>query len=289
MKKTILTAILSIILCLTFILTTSARISEGKDYSLVTPASAAYPDDGIKLTDGIYGTIPDGSNNYYSSGAYVGFNKENADSDGNFSLILDLGESYDGLTEFTVGYLNETDAGISAPKSVRFAISGERNGEYTDLGSIDTHIEFTSAGETHAKTLTVDAVSGRYVKVTITPEDYSASKGETTTTAWTFIDEIAVNTSSTSGDDSNSVDSSDDSDGLGDSDTSNGSGTITDNSEASQDTSLIPDNSADVSDDLGDTPQTGDTSSFLGFALLAVSALATLSVMLIPRFKKSKF
>ena len=87
MRKTVALAIL--VLILIFALSVGAEenvVSYGKQYSLLTPASDAYPDNGSKLTDGIFGTLPDGKNNYYSSGAYIGFNQVNADESGNFGV-----------------------------------------------------------------------------------------------------------------------------------------------------------------------------------------------------------
>ncbi len=196
MKKLIATAF-ALLLVFAFLITPSAEGSEvsyGKSYSIITPASDAYPDDGIKLTDGIFGTVPDGKNNYYSSGAYVGFNQVDVDENGNFVIILDLGRSYDDLSAFTVGFLNETSVGIYAPKSVSFAISDERNGEYSDIGKLET-AKGTENGlsEAFAMTLAAEDVEGRFVRVTIEHlGEYTDENGENKTAGWTFIDEISV-------------------------------------------------------------------------------------------------
>ena len=169
-------------------------ISYSAEYELITPASEAYPDDGVKLTDGIFGTIPDGSNNYYSSGAYVGFNQTSVNEEGNFVIIIDLGENYDDITGVTVGYLNETDAGIYAPQSMTFSISDQRNGAYTELGSVQTAKSVDSGvSETFATTFAIDHHSGRYIQIEIKHlGTFTNSSGEEKTAGWTFIDEISV-------------------------------------------------------------------------------------------------
>ena len=77
MKKSlvILLSLLIVSLLAGRALAEGSEISYGKSYTLITPASAAYPDNSAKLTDGIFGTLPDGSTSYYSSPSYVGFNQ----------------------------------------------------------------------------------------------------------------------------------------------------------------------------------------------------------------------
>ncbi len=203
MKK-LLALTFSVLLIFTLLLYPSAEGSEvsyGKSYSLITPASSAYPDDGIKLTDGIYGTVPDGKNNYYSSAAYVGFNQNDVDENGNFVIILDLGRKYTDLSAFTVGFLNETDVGIYAPKSVSFALSDERNGEYNEIGTLDT-AKSTSGGfsETFAMTLAAEDAEGRFVRVTVKHlGSFTDESGAEQKAGWVFIDEISAYSSGNSG------------------------------------------------------------------------------------------
>lgn len=203
MKK-LLALTFSVLLLFTLLLYPAAEGSEvsyGKGYSLITPASSAYPDDGIKLTDGIYGTVPDGKNNYYSSAAYVGFNQNEVDENGNFVIILDLGRKYTDLSAFTVGFLNETDVGIYAPKSVSFALSDERNGEYNEIGTLDT-AKSTSGGlsETFAMTLAADDAEGRFVRVTVEHlGSFTDENGAEQKSGWVFIDEISAYSSGNSG------------------------------------------------------------------------------------------
>ncbi len=196
MKRTIF-ILLAAVLAVAFALPTLAdgsEISYGKGYTLITPASAAYPDDSKKLTDGIFGSLPDGSSSYYASGAYVGFNQVDVDDDGNFVIILDLGKEYSDISAVTIGFLNETSAGIYAPKSVGFALSNDRNGEYSELGRLDT-AKPTASGlsETFAMTLATEDAIGRYLRVTIEHlGEFTDENGEIKTAGWTFIDEISV-------------------------------------------------------------------------------------------------
>jgi len=200
MKK-LITFALAIMLALSVMLFASAEeteISYGKTYTLVTPASEGYPDDGIKLTDGVFGTIPDGANGYFSSGAYVGFNQNDVDDDGNFVIMLDLGRVYDDLSGFGIGFLNETSVGIFAPKSVTFAVSDTTDGTFTDVGTLDT-AQSTADGvsETHFELLE-ETASGRFVRISIEHlGEYTNDNGETKSVGWTFIDEISVFSGST--------------------------------------------------------------------------------------------
>lgn len=257
MKKSI-TFLLCLLLTFAFALSAFAEteeISLGKTYSLVTPASEAYPDDGKKLTDGDYGRHLEDTDGYYASGAYVGFNKENINENGKFSVIIDLGEVHEDITELTVGYLSETAVGIHAPKSVAFSASNERNGSYHLLGELETTPEDTTVAATYAKTLKTETSSGRYILVTITPAGYTDKNDTASIAPWTFIDEISIHSEKTS-----EGDTSDTSDPSDTSDTSN------ENSE---------ENNPTTEDETDKTPQTGDDSlSIFAFVLLALASIA---------------
>ncbi len=170
-----------------------AEISRGCEYSLITPASRAYPDNMEKLTDGGYGSLTENSEGYYASPAYVGFERSDVDEKGNFVVIVDLGEISQDITSVSVGYLNERVYGIYAPRSIEFAISDTRNGEYNHLGILYSDIETESeiAGPM-AKSLSLNNAKGRFLRVTITPDEYQNESGEKEIAKWTFIDEIAV-------------------------------------------------------------------------------------------------
>ena len=176
----------------------SALLSDGKTYTLVTPASAAYPDDdSFKLTDGIKGELTDG--NYYKSAAYIGFSQASKDENGDFVIILDLGSDYDNIGSFSLSYLNETDVGIYAPQSYTVYIADEAEGTYTLVGSAvineskEAGVALTGSSEITAP----EDVSGQYVKFVIHHLEPFDSNGTTVTAGWTFIDEIGVYSSDT--------------------------------------------------------------------------------------------
>lgn len=172
-------------------------LSQNKPYKLQTPASAGYPDDGCKLTDGRYGTpVQTGSRCFfYRDPAYIGFPAENADENGNFVLLLDLGEPFSDLTSFELGYLNETDAGIYAPLAVTFAVADEEDGEFLTIGTVSLS-EPTAAGSQNADLAVFTPetpVSARFVRCTITPRtEYEDGTGKTVPARWTFLDELVV-------------------------------------------------------------------------------------------------
>lgn len=281
MKKIIALAILVLMLMpFTLVNAEETEISYGKQYDIITPASEAYPDSGSKLTDGIYGTVADGKTNYYSSGAYVGFNQVDADESGNFVVILDLGESYNDISAFTVGFLNETSVGIYAPKSVKFEIANERNGEYFEVGELSTE-KPTSDGlsETYASTLVTDDISGRFVKVTIKHlGEFADENGETKNAGWTFIDEIAVHSSGNSNVGDESENSSD-----------------SEPSESVPESQPEPDESSEQSEESAESseiapPNAGDSSGgIFGFALLAISAFSMMAALFIKKRNSEQF
>lgn len=226
----------------------ATKVSKGAEYSLVTPASEGYPDDGKKLTDGNHGTHKEGVDGYYAGGDYVGFNKAQLNSDNNFVIIVDLGKAYDNLTEFTLGYLNETAVGITAPQSVVFSVSSERNGEYKKVGEAETTPSNPDVSATYAKTVTSNPVSGRFVRVEIKPHGYTDDAGQFVAVPWTFIDEVSVG--------------------------ANGSADNT------------PDASTPTEDQPDNSPQLGDSNVMISFLLLAVAAFTMMLALF--SFKKHR-
>lgn len=198
MKKTFLCLVLLSALLFSGSSVSAAQIflSQNKPYGLMTPASAGYPDDGKKLTDGRFGTpVPTGTRSfYYRDPAYVGFRIENADENGNFVILLDLGERFSDLSSFALGYLNEPDAGIFAPLAVTFEISDGETGHFTTLGTVSLS-EPTAKG-CHTADLAVfipeAPVSARFVRCVITPRTGYGDNGKTVPTRWTFVDELVV-------------------------------------------------------------------------------------------------
>lgn len=171
----------------------SALLSRGKEYTLITPASAAYADDeSFKLTDGVKGEQTEGY--YYKSGAFVGFNQTNKDENGDFVIILDLGSERTNLKAFVINYLAETEAGIYAPEKLTVYVSGEFDGDYTPAGLV-TIDETTEMGTSLTGTATVSTAGdtpGRFVKFVIHHKEPFEDGGTTISAGWTFLDEIEV-------------------------------------------------------------------------------------------------
>ncbi len=168
-------------------------VSEGKAYTLSVNPSAAYPDDGKKLTDGATATLTDKT--YHKSGAYVGINRSSLDESGKIDIVVDLGKTYDELTGFALSYDVEPDAGIYAPESVMIMVSDSADGIYTSVGTVQT-TEPAASGTVKtgvAEYKPDKAVSGRYVRFTVQhPLSASADDGTEITAGWIFIDEITV-------------------------------------------------------------------------------------------------
>ena len=253
-------------------------ISHAKHYDLITPASAAYPDDGKLLVDGIFGTKPDGGSGYYSSGAYIGFNQSDVNSAGNFVILLDLGRNYEDISGFTVGFLNEIGVGIYAPKSVTFSVCDERNGEYESIGTLNTE-KPTDATDavTYAETLACDDASGRYVMVEIEHLGELVGKdGEVVSAGWTFIDEIIVYSSGNAAgddDDSSSGQVGEDSSSSGE----NADSSVVDESDKTPDSTE------------SEIPTPGDRGSIFALLMLALSAFAMMAALFVGRRKNAEF
>lgn len=188
--------------CMLSVLSVSAAqnvVSLHKGYELLTQASDGYPDeDGEKLTNGKYGTpVENGSvSYYYRNEEFVGFNRKDVNTDGNFVIVVDLAEICEDLADFEIGYLNETDVGVYAPVKVTFYISDTRDGDFSFVGE-RTLDESTAPGQQKAGVATVTPempVSGRYVMCVITPRGTFREEGGVAekTATWTFIDEVTV-------------------------------------------------------------------------------------------------
>ncbi len=172
-------------------------VSLHKSYELLTPASAGYPDEDYQLTNGRYGTpvVTDTSSSFYRNPEYVGFRRDDANADGNFVILLDLGESLNDLTAFELGYLNEPAVGIFAPVRVAFYGSDERDGDFAFLGELALD-EPADPASAKAGVVTVEpesAFSGRYVMCVVTPRvTYVSPEGSELPAVWTFLDELTV-------------------------------------------------------------------------------------------------
>lgn len=139
-----------------------------KSYESSVPAHDNYPDGNQKLTDGIYGGVA------YDHEAWQGRHTEKE-----FEFVIDL-EEKEEIKEFRANFLQDLSLYIFLPRSVTYYVSDD-NENFNEIGIVQRP---AVGEENQAKSFILtelEDVSGRYVKVKITPA-----------TAWTFIDEIEV-------------------------------------------------------------------------------------------------
>ncbi len=149
-------------------------ISTGTTYTVsgATPGED-YPDSySSEMTDG---KMAPASSADYNDAAYTGFHSGGTSY---MTIVLDLGEVYDKIYSFKVGYLSTTNAGIRPPEVVSVSISKDGD-TYTNMGDLEIpefvegcRLEATLTGENYLK--------ARYVKFVIKK------------TGWLFLDEIQV-------------------------------------------------------------------------------------------------
>lgn len=151
----------------------SSVVSLGMTYTANADCGETYPDSyGSEMTDGKM--APEASADY-NDASYAGFHSQGSSI---LSIVVDLGQSYDTLYQFRVGYLATTNAGIRPPDGITVGVSDD--GEtFTSIAKMEIP-EFVEGCRLEA-TLTTDVYySGRYVRFTISKN------------AWLFLDEIQV-------------------------------------------------------------------------------------------------
>jgi len=138
-----------------------------KAYVATMPADQNYPDTGdVELTDGIYGAVD------YTDPAWQGRNTGLV-----YSFTIDLG-SVQTIKEFRSRWLQTESAAILLPKFVTYYVSDDGS-NFTLIGSVNRP-GYGDEDLAAWYTLTnLDNVSGRYVKLEITPPSE----------VWTFVDE----------------------------------------------------------------------------------------------------
>ena len=149
-------------------------ISTGASYNLsLKPDAEKYPDTyGTELTDGVM--IPDETENYTDE-ALCGF----AAGGSEFNIVIDLGEFFDNVYQFKLGYLAYSEYGIGVPSYVRV--------QYSDDGKkwsrvITMKKSFYVEGTRGEAVYTLDYyVTTRYVRFRLSGSS-----------AWVFLDEAQV-------------------------------------------------------------------------------------------------
>ena len=144
-------------------------VTNGRAYNSSVAAGNEYPDTyGIELTDGVFGP-EDGAD--YNATEYNGYH-------GTAPIILsiDLGEEFDNLYEFRLGFLSTDNAGIRPPTKVRVlaSLDGKKYYEACDLEIP----EFVEGKRLEASAKTENYIKARYIRFIIIKN------------GWLFLDEV---------------------------------------------------------------------------------------------------
>ncbi len=178
MKKTLATLlVVALVASLCGVMFVSAEVTNvalGKTWTGDTEIGTSYTGN---LTDGQI--EPAGK---YDESLWYGADRRKAEDDDTFTMILDLEETYNNISEVAIHVWPAGHSGICVPGSIVFSISTD--GEtYTELGSVST---FGGSDPQWVKVALENAVSGRYVKI-----DMVGAQGSG---VFWFASEIAVNT-----------------------------------------------------------------------------------------------
>lgn len=143
------------------------NVAAGKTYTTNIESNSTYPDtDNRELTDGKLG---DALNTY--SPAWAGFNGVAINSGNTYDIIVDLGETMDGLGKFTVNAHQQHSWGIKVPCEIEVFVS-ENGATWTHAATATVPTEITESLYPGGHTFTAtaeNAVSGRYIKYALTP------------------------------------------------------------------------------------------------------------------------
>lgn len=146
-------------------------VSNGATYASTATAGEEYPDSyGMELTDAQL--APAGSDDYKNE-SYVGY------LGGPFTITMDLGEVYNKIYEFKMGYLSTNNAGIAPPAKVVVKIS-ENGKRYTEAGTM-TIPEYVEGARLEAVFRSEYYLSARFIRLEIFKMN-----------SWIFIDEVSV-------------------------------------------------------------------------------------------------
>ncbi len=141
----------------------SVNVAYGKDYTTSKVSNGSYPDtNGVELTDGVLGNGDDA----YSP-SWAGFNGA---SDKKYEIVVDLGEVYENIGNFSINVLQLKSWGIATPSSYKVYVSDD-NTAWTEAASVSVSTDIYNSDTTGAHTIEAtpaSAVSGRYVKFELT-------------------------------------------------------------------------------------------------------------------------
>ncbi len=148
-------------------------VSLGKTYTCTATAGEKYPDSyGSEMTDGKTGPATSAD---YNDETYTGYHSQGSNI---MAIVIDLGEVYETLYRFTVGYLSTTNAGLAPPDKIKISVS-EDGDKYVNVGEM-TIPEFVEGCRLEAELTSDFYAKGRYVRFTINKN------------AWLFLDECTV-------------------------------------------------------------------------------------------------
>lgn len=149
-------------------------ISTGCAYTKsVEPHQGTYPDTyGTELTDGIL--LDEESDNYFDE-SLSGY----ALSTEELSVVVDLGNVYENIYMFRLGYLATTQAGINIPSYVKVQYS--EDGENWSKALTLKRAKFVEGTRQEANVTLKSYVAARYVKFSLRGSSF-----------WVFLDEVMV-------------------------------------------------------------------------------------------------
>jgi|GEM_PF-907365 len=140
------------------------NLAAGKSYTIDPPPGDTYPDDGVKLTDGIHGTADWGGDS-----SWVG------SLQASYSILVDLG-SVQSIKEVNSTWLQDEVSYIFFPTSVAYSVS-DNGADFTPVGTVNQPSSPVFNKKCKVTNLTAH---GRYVRIDV------ASSG------WSFVDEVEV-------------------------------------------------------------------------------------------------
>ena len=261
MKKIIAILLCVALACSAFVVMASAepvnvalnKSYTGGDAAIVNGTPSAYS---ANLTDGIASSEGTYDNSWF--GFWYNTKSTEASNncpDGVGTIVIDLEEVVNGITEIKVNTWNCNASGIAAATSITAFVSND-NETYEEVGTLD----IPTVDDPAWATLSTDNISAKFVKLVFVIPG-----------TWTFINEIEV--LATPG--SESEDSNEES-----SDVKESSDVVEESSDVVESSDASTESSATSSE----TPvKPGDASNMIIFAIVALVALAGSAVVIKTR------
>lgn len=142
----------------------SMNVSRGKKYTRTKVWGGNYADDTYtELTDGNYGAVDYGIH-------WTGFHSSFKESDGFFTVTIDLGEKYEGLSKVNIQFLSDVAASVGISSDVRILVSDKAASGFIEVAK-DTSLKARKDDSGNWIRELIDAefdldnVSGRYIQI----------------------------------------------------------------------------------------------------------------------------